>query len=137
MIPGTGDPSASIAAMRTSASGGGASIRRCRTARDRIDELPVGGEVVDHGPDPVRAGERHFVDLRHRHALGVQQHYLGLPPGHHPAGAPADDPQQAFALVVIDLADAYSFCHPDSLAGRRLPDQDPNGASCHGRTKVL
>ncbi|WP_326778847.1 hypothetical protein [Streptomyces sp. NBC_01445] len=29
----------------------------------------VGVEVVDHIVDPVRAGERHLGDLRHRHAL--------------------------------------------------------------------
>jgi hypothetical protein len=43
----------------------------------------VGVEVVDHIPDPVRAGERHFGDLRHRHALGGQQDHLGTSPGHH------------------------------------------------------
>src|SRR6266487_6383260 len=60
----------------------------------------------------------------------------GRPPGHHRPGAPADDPQQAPPLVVIDLADAYSFCHPDSLATPRRPDQYPNGASRHYRAKV-
>jgi hypothetical protein len=73
-------------------------------------------EVVDHVPDPVLAGERHLGDLRHEHALRGQQHHPGSPPGHHRPGAPADDPQQALSLVVIDLADAYSFCPPDSLA---------------------
>jgi hypothetical protein len=43
--------------------------------------------------------------------------FFGLmwPPGHHRAGATADDPQQPSALIVVDLADAYSFCHPHSL----------------------
>jgi hypothetical protein len=53
-----------------------------------------------------------------------------------PTRCPADDPQQAPPLVVIDLADAYSFCHPDSLATPRRPDQYPNGASRHYRAKV-
>jgi hypothetical protein len=60
---------------------------------------------------------------------GGQQHRLGPPPGHHRPGTPADNPQQPPALVVIDLADAYSFCHPDSLATPRHPDEHPNGAS--------
>ncbi|MFB6716823.1 MULTISPECIES: hypothetical protein [unclassified Streptomyces] len=37
-------------------------------------------------------------------------------PGHHRSGAPAEDPHQASTLVIIDLADAYPFCHLDSLA---------------------
>jgi hypothetical protein len=75
----------------------------------------VGIEVVDHVPDPVRAGERHLGDLRHGHALRGQQHHLGPPPGHHRPGAPADDPQQPPTLVVIDLADTYSFGHQHSV----------------------
>jgi hypothetical protein len=43
----------------------------------------------------------------------------------------ADDPQQAPPLVIIDIADAYSFCHPNNLATPRRPDQHPNGASRH------
>lgn len=35
--------------------------------------------------------------------------------------------------VVIDLADPYPFCHPNSLATPRRPNQHPNGASrCYG-----
>jgi hypothetical protein len=91
----------------------------------------VGVEVVNHVPDPVWAGERHLGDLRHGQALRGQQHHLGPPPGHHRSGTPADDPQQAPPLVIIDLTDAYSFCHPDSLATPHRPNQHPNGASPH------
>jgi hypothetical protein len=98
----------------------------------RVERLEaVGVEVVDHVPNPVRAGERHLGDLRHVHALRGQQHHLRPPPGHHRPGASADDPQQAPPLVIIDIADAYSFCHPHSLATPRRPDQHPNGASRH------
>jgi hypothetical protein len=96
----------------------------------RVEGLEaVSVEVVDHVPDSVRAGERHLGDLRHGHSLRGQQHHLGPPPGHYRPAASPDDPQQALPLVVIDLSDAYSFCHPDSLATPRLPDQHANGAS--------
>jgi hypothetical protein len=81
----------------------------------------IGVEVVDHVPDPIRTGEGDLSDLRHRHALRGQQHHLGPAPGHHRPGAAADDPQQSSALVVIDLTDAYSFCHPHSVMAARGP----------------
>jgi hypothetical protein len=81
--------------------------------------------------------KRHLGDLRRGHALRGQQHHLGSPPGHYRPRASTDDPQQALPLVVIDLADAYSFCHPDSLATPRRPGQHPNDASRHNGAKVL
>ena len=39
--------------------------------------------------------------------------------------ASADDPQQPLALVVIDLAYAYSFCHPDRVTATRHPAKEP------------
>jgi len=85
---------------------------RAATLVLRVERIEaVGVEVVDHVSDPVRAGERHFGDLRHGHALRGQQHHLRTTPGHHRAAASADDPQQTPALVIIDLADSYPFCH--------------------------
>jgi hypothetical protein len=92
----------------------------------RIQRLEaVGVEVVDHIPDPVVAGERHLGDLCHGHALRGQQHHLGPPPGHHRPGAPADDPQQPSALVVIDLTHVYSICHPHRLMAVGRPGPGP------------
>ncbi len=73
-------------------------------------------QASDHVPDPVRAGERGLGDLRHGHALGGQQHYLGPPPGHHRPGAPAVGPQQPSALGFIDLAGPHALRHRPSLA---------------------
>lgn len=98
----------------------------------------VSVEVVDHIADPVIAGERHLGDLRHRHALRGQQDHLGTPPGHHRPGAPADDPKQPSALVIVDLAYTYtySFRHPDSVMDTRRPAQHRGGASHHNRANV-
>ncbi|SCF61992.1 hypothetical protein GA0115254_108115 [Streptomyces sp. Ncost-T10-10d] len=79
----------------------------------------VGVEVVDHIPDPARTGERHLGDLRHKHALRGQQYHLGPPPGHHRPGPPADDPQKPPPLIVIDLSDTHSFCHPNRMTPTR------------------
>jgi len=68
--------------------------------------------------DPVVAGERHFGDLRQGHPLRGQQNHLGPPPGHHRPGAPADNPQQPPALVIVDLPDLHSFSHVIILAVR-------------------
>ncbi|MFD7337823.1 hypothetical protein ACFV98_17700 [Streptomyces violascens] len=46
-------------------------------------------------------------------------------------------PQQAPALVVVDLVDAYSLCHPHSLAARAARDRHLNGASHHHGAKAL
>lgn len=82
----------------------------------RVERLEaVGVEVVEHVPDPVRAGERHLGDLRYGHALCGQQHHLSPPPGHHRPLASADNPQQAPALIVINLPDLHTFGHPHSL----------------------
>jgi hypothetical protein len=96
----------------------------------------VGVEVVDHVPDPVRTGERHFGDLPDVHALSGQQHHLGAPPGHHRPRAPADDPQKPPPLVVIDLTDRHALCHQRSLAQTCRPEQHPDGASHHNRANV-
>jgi hypothetical protein len=48
-----------------------------------------------------------------------------------------DDPQQALTLVVIDLANVHSFCHPDNLTTTHRPDQYPTGASHHYGAKVV
>jgi hypothetical protein len=88
---------------------------------ERVETVHV--EVVDHIPDPVRAGERHLRDLRHGHPLGGQQHHLGPPPGHHGTGTSADDPQQPSALVVIDLTDLHAFSHVIILTAQRHPPQ--------------
>lgn len=37
--------------------------------------------------------------------------FLGRPPGHYRTRAPADDPQQPPALVVINLPDLHPFSH--------------------------
>jgi hypothetical protein len=73
------------------------------------------------GGSTRRAGARRFLrpplgDLRHRHALGRQQHYLDPTPGHHGPGAAADDPHQPPTLIVIDLSDMHSFCHRTTMA---------------------
>ncbi|MGH3156756.1 MAG: hypothetical protein ACRDNF_09310, partial [Streptosporangiaceae bacterium] len=39
------------------------------------------------------------------------------PPGHHRTTAPAHDPYQPPALVIIDLAHAHTFSHTLSLRG--------------------
>lgn len=102
----------------------------------------VGVEVVDHVADPVRAGEGDLGDLRHGHALRGQQHHLSPPPGHHRAGATADDPQHPSALIVVDLADAYSFCHPHSLMAAQAGEETrlrsrPETAFCSGHVPAL
>src|SRR5690348_6462450 len=61
-------------------------------------------------------------DRGHVHALRGQQHHLRPPPGRHRPAAPADDPHQPMALVIIDLT------HPQPLTHRPGPgDQHPQG----------
>ena len=78
---------------------------------------PVGVEVADHIADPVLAGERHLRDRGRVHALRRQQHHLRPPPGHHRPAAPADDPHQPLALVIIDLTHPHTLGHRSSLRG--------------------
>lgn len=91
---------------------------------------------MHHIPDPVRAGERHLGNLRHRHALGGQQDHLGPPPGHYRPGSPADDPKQPSAFVIVDLAYTYSFREPERVTATRRPAQHRDGASHHNRANV-
>jgi hypothetical protein len=86
---------------------------------------PIGVEVADHVPDPVLAGERDLRDRGRVHALGGEQDHLRPPPGHHRPAAPADDPHQTPAFVIIDLAYAQPLTHPASLDHRRPRANDP------------
>jgi hypothetical protein len=86
------------------------------TSVARVERVEtVGVEVVDHIADPVFAGEGHLGDSRRRHGLGREQHHLGPAPGHHRAGAPADDPQQSLPLVVTELPYSHTINHSATL----------------------
>lgn len=50
----------------------------------------------------------------------------GVPTGRH-ARVPQLVPHQA--LIIIDLSDMHSFCHPDRMTAARRPAQHSNGAS--------
>jgi hypothetical protein len=76
---------------------------------------PSAFEVADHIADQVLAGERHLCDRGRVHALRRQQHHLRPPPGHHRPTAPADDPQQAPSLVIVDPAHPQTFRHRPGL----------------------
>ena len=87
---------------------------------------PISVEVVDHIADPVLTGERHLRDPGHVHALRRQQHHLRAAPGHHRPGAPAHDPHQPPALIIIDLTHPHTLGHRPSLEDHRSPDQCPD-----------
>src|ERR1022692_3325853 len=91
---------------------------------------PVGVKVADHIADPVLAGEGHLRDRGDVHALSGQQHHLRPPPGHHRPAAPADDPHQPPALIIIDLTHPQPFAHRASLE-----DQHSRGKPRPGQTK--
>jgi hypothetical protein len=106
-------------------------LRRAAAPVLRVQRAePVRAEVADHITHPVLTGERDLRDRRHIHALSRQQHHLRPPPGHHRPAAPADDPHQAPALVIVDLTYPQTFGHRSSL-------NDPSlaGKNCRpGRT---
>ena len=77
----------------------------------------------------------HLRDPSHVHPLGRQQHHLRLPPGHHRPAAPAHDPQQALALVIVDLTHSQAICHRPSV-GDQLPQRGPR-TSKPGRAVFL
>jgi hypothetical protein len=79
---------------------------------------PVVVEVVQDGSDPVGRGEGHLGDLGHVHPLGREQHHLGPAPPHHRARRAPHDLEQASALVVGDLSNAYPFAHLTSSFAR-------------------
>ncbi len=93
---------------------------------------PVGVQVADHIPYPVLAGERDLRDRGHIPALSGQQHHLRPPSGHHRPAAPADDPHQPMALVIVDLTHTQTFTHRPSLA-----DQYPRGKPQPGERNLL
>jgi hypothetical protein len=96
---------------------------------------PVGVEVADHIPNPVLASKRHLRDRHRIHALRRQQHHLRPPPGHYRPAAPADDPHQPPALVIIDLTHPHAFAHPASLKDQPGPRQlTPRGRRPTGQT---
>jgi hypothetical protein len=97
---------------------------------------PIGVEVMDHIADPVLAGERHLRDPGHVHPLRRQQHHLRPPPGHHRPTAPAHDPHQPPALIIIDLTHPHTLGHRPSLGDRHGPGKRPPRArstGCSGR----
>ncbi len=112
-------------------------LRRPAALVPRVQRAePVGVEVADHVADPVLAGERHLRDRGHVHALGGEQHHLRPPPGHHRPAAPAHDPHQPPALVIIDLTHPQPFGHRPSLEDQQLSrhSASPAGANvtCYG-----
>jgi hypothetical protein len=113
-------------------------LRRAAAFVSRIRRIePVGVEVPDYIADPVLPGERDLRDRSRIHALSRQQHHLRPPPGHHRPAAPADNPHQPLALIIVDLAHPQPFTHRASLGDQRLQG-NPGGANliCYGTRRL-
>jgi hypothetical protein len=108
-------------------------LRRAAALVPRIQRAePISPEVADHIPDPVLAGECHLRDRAHVHALRRQQHHLRPPPGHHRPAAPAHNPHQPPAFVIVDLTHPQAFRHRPSVGDRHPPEKRPAGRTCYG-----
>ena len=74
------------------------SLKLCRTALTRSGEVKATLAIWATSP------------------LGREQHHLGPAPSHHRARRAPHDLEQASALVVADVSNAYPFAHVTSIS---------------------
>lgn len=89
---------------------------------------PVGVEVAEHVPDPVRADEDDLRDRWHGDALDAEMDDLGLLPDDHRLGPAAQDPQQPLPSSLVrsrtwTRSATRRPCPPPTRRTRSLPQQ--------------